>query len=38
MFLRNIGRASIVSNDEGWSASTGRALTNVLRLPGPCVR
>jgi DNA-binding HxlR family transcriptional regulator len=38
MFLRNIGRASSVSNDEGRAASTGEARANVLRLSGPCER
>ena len=38
MFLRNIGRASSVSNDEGQTASTGGARANVLRLSGPCGR
>jgi DNA-binding HxlR family transcriptional regulator len=38
MFLRNTGRASSVSNDEGRAASTGKARANVLRLSGPCER
>ena len=38
MFLRNIGRASSVSDDEGRAASTGGARANVLPLPGPCAR
>ncbi len=38
MFLRNIGRASSVSNDEGQAVSTGEARANVLRLSGPCER
>ena len=38
MFLRNIERASSVSNDEGRAASTGQARVNVLRLSGPCAR
>lgn len=38
MFLRNIGRASSVSNDEGQAVSTGEARVNVLRLSGLCER
>jgi hypothetical protein len=38
MFLRNIGRASQVSDDEGRAVSAGGARVNVLRLSGPCAR
>src|SRR5690348_15576522 len=38
MFLRNTGRKSSVSNDEGQAASAGQPRANVLRLPGPCQR
>jgi DNA-binding HxlR family transcriptional regulator len=38
MFLRNTGRTSPVSNDEGHAAAVGGARPNVLRLPGPCER
>ena len=38
MFLRNIGRAASVSDDEGQAASIPGARANVLRLSGPCGR
>ena len=38
MFLRNTGRASSVTNDEGRAVPGGHRRANVLPLPGMCAR